>query len=117
MAKFKQFEYIIGPHGLAQVNSVTGAKYQLTYLQYRDNFMTINPQPAAMSPNYPINPISNPVVVRPQPLQKVQSRVLWANIADVDPSYTSAGFEFNTIRVNYLDARGYLNDQEPPKGT
>jgi hypothetical protein len=116
MANFKQFEYIFGqPNGIGQINSVTGSQYQVTWLQLRNNFQTINPQPAAMSPNYPIPPSSNTVVVRPQPLQKVESLVQWVVIADIDANYTSQGFDFVKIRTTYLDNKGYTNDQEPPK--
>lgn len=115
MAKFKQFEYILGSNGVAQINSVTGSQYQITWLQLRNNFQTINPRPEFMSPNYPIPPSSNTVVVRPQPLQKVESLVQWLPIAEVDATYTTQGFDFVKIRTTFLDNQGYKNDQEPPK--
>lgn len=110
MANFKQFEYILGPLGIGQINTVTGGKYQVTWLQLRDNFLTINPQPAKMSQNYPLDVSINPVVIRPQPLQKVQSKVQWLDISNIDNNYNSAGFDFKEIRRLYLDNKGYLND-------
>lgn len=111
MVKFKQFEYIMNSStGVGQIQTVTGSKYQIVWLQLRNNFNIINPQPASMSQNYPLQPSSNPVAIEPEPLLKTEQLVQWLPIEQVDANYNSLGFDFNFIRINYLDNKGFKNE-------